>query len=72
MKRPRSASKVVKVVVERHPDGVVAYPVGLRGVVVGEGDTVDQALKDVRSAIRFHFKTFGKRPAIGVRVMARG
>jgi len=51
--------KQVKVVVERHPDGYVAYPLGLKGVVVGQGDTYDAALADVRSAIRFHIETFG-------------
>ena len=55
------APAAFKVVVERHPDGVVAYPVGLNGVVVGEGDTIDQALRDVRSAIRFHLETFGRQ-----------
>ncbi|MEK7269853.1 MAG: type II toxin-antitoxin system HicB family antitoxin [Planctomycetota bacterium] len=53
--------KRVKVVIERHPDGFVAYPVGLNGVVVGEGDTLDEALSDVRSAIQFHVETFGRR-----------
>lgn len=50
----------VKVIVERHPEGYVAYPLGLKGVVVGEGDTYDDALADVRSAIRFHIETFGE------------
>jgi predicted RNase H-like HicB family nuclease len=49
----------VKVIVEKHPDGYVAYPLGLQGVVVGEGDTYQQALADVRSAIAFHVETFG-------------
>ena len=49
----------IKVIVEKHEDGYVAYPVGLRGVVVGEGDSYDEALADVRSAIRFHIETFG-------------
>jgi len=26
-----------KIVVEKHADGYVAYPLGLKGVVVGEG-----------------------------------
>ncbi len=50
----------IKIVVERHPDGYVAYPVGLKGVVVGEGDSYEQALADVTSAIRFHLETFGR------------
>jgi predicted RNase H-like HicB family nuclease len=49
----------IKVIVEKHPDGYVAYPLGLKGVVVGEGDTYEEALADVVSAIRFHIQTFG-------------
>ena len=48
--------KQVNIVVERHSDGYVAYPLG---VVVGEGDTYDEALADVKSAIAFHIETFG-------------
>jgi predicted RNase H-like HicB family nuclease len=51
--------KHLKVIVEKHPDGYVAYPLGLKGVVVGEGDTYEEALADVKSAIRFHIETFG-------------
>ncbi len=51
--------KSIKVIVEKHPDGYVAYPLGLKGVVVGQGDTYDEALSDVTSAIRFHVETFG-------------
>lgn len=51
--------KPVKIIVEKHADGYVAYPVGLRGVVVGEGNSYEQALADVKSAIRFHVETFG-------------
>jgi predicted RNase H-like HicB family nuclease len=49
----------IKIVVEKHSDGFVAYPVGLKGVVVGQGDTYEDALEDARSAIRFHVETFG-------------
>ena len=49
----------IKVIIEKHPDGYVAYPLGLKGVVVGEGDTYEEALADVRSAINFHIETFG-------------
>jgi predicted RNase H-like HicB family nuclease len=51
--------KQVKVIVEKHSDGYVAYPVGLQGVIVGEGDTYEEALADVQSAITFHIETFG-------------
>ena len=50
----------LKIIVERHVDGYVAYPLGLKGVVVGQGDTYEQALEDVQSAIHFHIETFGR------------
>jgi len=50
----------LKIVVEKHSDGYVAYPLGLaRGAVVGQGDSSEAALADVRSAIAFHLETFG-------------
>jgi predicted RNase H-like HicB family nuclease len=51
--------KHLKVIVEKHQDGYVAYPLGLKGVVVGAGDSYEEALADVKSAIRFHIETFG-------------
>ena len=50
----------LKIIVEKHEDGFVAYPLGLKGVVVAEGDSFDEALADVKSAIRFHIDTFGE------------
>jgi predicted RNase H-like HicB family nuclease len=55
----RKNMKKLLIVVEKHPDGYVAYPLGLKGIVVGEGDTYEDALADVKSAIRFHIETFG-------------
>jgi len=52
--------KQIKIIVEKHREGYVAYPLGLKGVVVGEGDTYEEALADVKSAIKFHIETFGK------------
>ena len=51
----------IKIIVEKHPDGYVAYPLGVMGVVVGEGDTYEAALADVKSAIEFHIQTFGNQ-----------
>lgn len=48
-----------KIVIARHPDGYIAYPLGLNGAVIGQGDTYDEALADVTSAIRLHIETFG-------------
>ena len=52
--------KNFKVIVEKHQDGYIAYPLGIKGVVVGEGDTYEEALADVTSAIKFHVDTFGQ------------
>ena len=48
-----------KINVEKNLDGHVAYPLGLKGVVVGEGDTREAAVADATSAIEFHIETFG-------------
>lgn len=48
------------IVVEQHEDGFVAYPLGIVGCVVGQGETASEALADVQSAIRFHAETFGE------------
>ena len=49
----------LKIIVEKHPDTYVAYPLGVEGVVVGEGDTYEAAVADVKSALQFHVETFG-------------
>ncbi len=49
----------LKIIVEKHADGYVAYPLGVRGAVVGQGDTYDEAFADVKSAIQFHVESFG-------------
>lgn len=49
----------IKIVVEKHADGYVAYPLGLKGVVVAQGDSFDEVVREVQSAIRFHVATFG-------------
>jgi predicted RNase H-like HicB family nuclease len=58
--RKSPTTEAVKIIVEKHSDGYVAYPLGLKGVVVGEGDTYESAMADVKSAIGFHIETFGK------------
>ena len=47
-----------KIIVEKHNEGYVAYPLGLKGVVVGEGNTYEDAVADATSAIEFHIQTF--------------
>ncbi len=51
--------KSLKLIVEQHSDGYVAYPLGMKGVVIGEGHTYEEAVTDVTSAIAFHLETFG-------------
>lgn len=48
-----------KIVVEKHLDGYVAYPLGVKGVVIGAGDSYEEALADVKSALAFYIETFG-------------
>ena len=51
--------KALKIVIERHPDTYVAYPLGVKGVVVGQGATYEAAVANLKSALEFHLKTFG-------------
>ena len=44
----------VKIVVEKHRDGYVAYPLGISGVVVGQGDTYEETRANIADAIRLH------------------
>lgn len=50
----------VKIIIEKHFEGYVAYTVDIKGIIVGEGDTYEEALSDVKSAIQFHIETFGR------------
>jgi predicted RNase H-like HicB family nuclease len=49
----------IKVVIERDEEGYVAYPLGMKGVVVGQGESYEEALADVTSAIAAHVRQFG-------------
>ena len=58
--RPSGSHRInLKVIVEKHNDGYLAYPLGLKGVVVAEGDSFEEALAGVRSAVQSHVDTFG-------------
>jgi predicted RNase H-like HicB family nuclease len=50
----------LKIVIEKHPDGYVAYPIGVIGAIIGQGDTYEEALSDVKSAINCYIKEFGQ------------
>jgi predicted RNase H-like HicB family nuclease len=49
-----------KVVVQKSDEGYIAYPLGLKGVVVADGETFEETLRNVQSAIAFHMETFGE------------
>ncbi len=49
----------IRLVIEKHSDGFISYPLGLKGIIAAQGHTYDEAATDVRSAIRFHIETFG-------------
>ena len=49
----------MKFIIEQHSDGYLAYPLGLKGVVIVQGDTRESALADAQSAAKFHRDTFG-------------
>ncbi len=54
--------ETVKIVIEKHPDGFVGYPLGFtRGAIVGQGDTYEEALKDTESAIALFIEHYGKK-----------
>ena len=52
--------KQFKIVIEKHTDGYVAYPIGVVGAIIGQGDTYEEALSDVKSAIACYIEVFGK------------
>ena len=54
-----------KIVVEKHSDGYVAYPLALKGSVVGEGGTYEEALADVTPAIRVPYRDVRGRSSAG-------
>lgn len=69
--------KQFKIVIEKHSDGYVAYPLGVVGAIVGQGDTYEEALADVKSAIACYVEVFGKDmlediPAIEVFITEAG
>ena len=51
--------KDIKIIIKKHSDCYVAYALGLQGIVVRQGDTYEEAVADVKSAVAFHIETFG-------------
>ncbi|KUG19336.1 hypothetical protein ASZ90_010941 [hydrocarbon metagenome] len=63
--------KTLKIIVEKHPDGYAAYPLGLKGFVVAEGNTYEEALAGVKSAIQHQIETFGGEKHSGTAISWR-
>lgn len=53
-----------KIVIEKHPDGYVAYPIGIIGSVVGQGETYEEVLADVKSALVCYLEEFGEQDTL--------
>ena len=51
----------IKAIVERQDQGYVAYLPGDNDDLVGKGDDPQEALEDLRGAIRFQVETEGKK-----------
>ena len=52
--------KQFRIIIEKHSNGYLAYPLGIKGAVVGQGDTYEEALADVKSAIRCYIEVFDR------------
>ena len=59
-------NKQFKIIIEKHPDGYIAYPLSLKGVVVSEGDTYEETLTSTQSAIQFHIETFAAETEVPI------
>ncbi len=55
-----AVKKKLTIIAEHHADGWVAYPTGLKGLIVGLGKTSEGAVEDVRSGVKFRVATFGE------------
>jgi predicted RNase H-like HicB family nuclease len=53
-------TKQFKVVVEKYSDGYVAYPLGVKGVVVAEGKSYESVLAQIKIALQSHVSTYGR------------
>ncbi len=52
--------KQFRIIIEKHSNGYLACSLNIKGAVVGEGDTYEAALADVKSAIRCYIEVCGK------------
>lgn len=48
-----------KIIIEKHSNGYVAYPMGGPGILVAHGDTHEEAKESVLQAMRDHVELYG-------------
>lgn len=48
----------LKIIVEKHPEGYVAYPLGLKGVVVGKGGYIRGGVRRCKVCDKFPSRDF--------------
>ena len=59
-KSPKQAFRVIKIIVEKHAGGYIAYPLGVKGSCVGQGDTFDEAFACVKNMLVEYVEVFGQ------------
>ena len=59
MKKKKKQLHQIKYIVEKHPDTYIAYPLGIKGACVSQGDTYDEALAEVKVMLKGMIETFG-------------
>ncbi len=52
--------KSINIIIEKHSECYLAYPLGLSGVLLSRGNTYQEALENIKSTIKFHLETFRK------------
>jgi predicted RNase H-like HicB family nuclease len=52
--------RAIQILVEKHDDGFIAYPLDVHGGCVGQGDSHAKALADCQRVLKAHVATFGR------------
>ena len=49
--------KQIKIIFEKHPDACIAYPIGLKGVIIGEGNTYEEVIANLQTFKHYNLKS---------------
>ena len=55
----KNSFRQIKIIVEKHPDTYIAYPLGIKGSCVGQGETYEEALDCVKEMLVSHIEAVG-------------